>query len=274
MLNDSRILKQKEFWLSNLKDLPEFKLPTDYVRINEVGNTGGWISFAIDKALSDQLDALAEQENITKFMLFISSYALLLKDISGQDEFAVGTPILGRPQSELQDIIGMFVNLLPITFKCENELSFNHFVKNVAETTITSFENANFQFEDMVKELNIKPRLNRTPIFDTVFSYMNIGMADFILPEVKFSRYEINQKNTRFDITFFVKENPEGYEFNIEYKKNLFKEETINYFKQRYLTLLNSIVACPDTEIKQMLSMDNEGNHSGTAEDDLFDFNF
>ncbi|PHM68031.1 type I polyketide synthase [Xenorhabdus sp. KJ12.1] len=274
MVNDSRILKQKAFWLSTLKNVPELKLPIDYARTNEVGNIGGRIDFVIDKALSDQLDELAECENITKFMLFISSYALLMKDISGQDEFAVGTPILGRPQNELQDIIGMFVNLLPIVFECNGELPFKHFVKRIAERTIASFENADFQFENMVKELNIKPRLNRTPIFDTVFSYMNIGMADFVLPEVKFSRYDLHQENTRFDITFFVKENYSGYEFNIEYKKNLFKEETMEYFKYRYITLLNNIIAYPDKDIKFILNANNENHHDEVTESDFLDFNF
>ncbi|MDE9493590.1 SDR family NAD(P)-dependent oxidoreductase [Xenorhabdus bovienii] len=274
MANSCRIQKQQEFWISNLKQVSELQLPTDYPRTGSHSHKGQRIYFTINKKLSDRLDEFANRENITRFMLFISSYALFLKDISGQDAFAVGTPILGRPQSELQDIIGMFVNLLPITFKLDDDLSFKCFVNNVAENTIAAFENSDFQFEDMVKALNIKPRLNRTPIFDTVFSYMNIGMADFTLPDVKFSRYDISQESSRFDLAFFVKETETGYEFSFEYKSELFRDESIERFKNKYIALLEGIVSKPDDSIRLLLGKGEWDENNNLQKEELLDFNF
>ncbi|QXF35491.1 polyketide synthase [Photorhabdus luminescens] len=271
--NSCRVLAQKDFWLDKLKNIPEIKLPCDFDREHITDDCGERLYFYLENETTERLVNMFSRDGATNFMIFISTYYLLLADLTKQAKFCIGTPILGRPQSELQDVIGMFVNLLPIPFDFDETMTFRDLVNSASDVVISSFDNANIQFEEIVKAINVKPKKNRMPIFDTVFSYMNIGMADFEMPNLKLSRYEIEQESSRFDLAFFVKEINGGYEFSFEYKSALFTSEKIKFFIERYIDLVNELLNHSDVPISEYFKH-AEVNLDIPKDETLLEFNF
>ncbi|MBD2800447.1 SDR family NAD(P)-dependent oxidoreductase [Xenorhabdus sp. M] len=271
--NSCRVLAQKDFWLEKLKNIPELQLPYDFDREQITDDCGERLYFYLANETTERLVNEFSRDGATNFMIFISTYYLLLANITKQMEFCIGTPILGRPQSELQDVIGMFVNLLPIPFDFDETITFRDLVNSVSDVVISSFDNSHIQFEEIVKAINIKPKKNRMPIFDTVFSYMNIGMSDFEMPNLKLSRYEIEQKSSRFDLAFFVKEINDGYEFSFEYKSALFTSEKIKFFIEQYINLVNDLLNNPNFAIAEYF--EHEKVNLDISKDESFlEFNF
>ncbi|MHC6529714.1 SDR family NAD(P)-dependent oxidoreductase [Vibrio proteolyticus] len=249
-----KIQEQKSFWINKLDSIPELKLPIDEQRENLLNDRGTRRTFYVESKVTDLLESTYCGDGTTRFMVFLASYYLLLADWGKQNKFSIGTPILGRPQSELQDVIGMFVNLLPIPCNFQGEVTFRDIVSSVAKTTVSVFENSDIQLEDIVRSLELQPRKNRMPIFDTVFSYMNIGMADLEISGMKFSRYIIQEENSRFDLAFIVKEVEDGFDFGFEYKSGLFKHDTIESLITRYGEILEIMASKPDALLSDYLS--------------------
>ncbi|WP_044208184.1 type I polyketide synthase [Pectobacterium odoriferum] len=264
---------QKNFWIDKLQQLPELPLPLDVERGSEGDERGGRLYFSIDRHTTKRLEQLYCGDGVTRFMVFLSTYYLLLADVSHQTRFAIGTPMLGRPQRELQDVIGIFVNLLPVPCDFHGEMSFREIVNAMKEVTITVFDHSDIQFEQIVQALGLRPRKNRLPIFDTVFSYMNIGMADFELPGLKLSRFALQEDNSRFDLAMLVKETEGDFEFSFEYKRALFRDETIAGFITRYTTLLEKIISSSDVPINEHISKETVSKVEGKGIE-LIDFNF
>ncbi|MCH8623137.1 condensation domain-containing protein, partial [Undibacterium sp. TS12] len=119
--------------------------------------------------LSKALDDLARQEGATLFMVLMAAYQTLLSRWSGQDDIVVGTPIAGRHQRELEDLIGFFVNTLVIRSSLQAEQSFLNLLSQVRETALGAYAHQDLPFEKLVEALQPVRDLSRQPIFQAWF---------------------------------------------------------------------------------------------------------
>jgi len=262
-----RISQQENFWLNEFKQgIPTLTLPTDYTRPAARSFTGRKIDFTLDKENTRGLKELAAKENSTLFMVLLAVYNVMLSRLSGQEDIVVGTPIAGRPHADLDQLIGMFVNLLPIRNYPGEEKTFIQFLEEVKYRTLQAFENQDYQFEELVDRLSINREANRNPLFDVVFAMQNIEISTIEIPGLKLQPYDYENKISRFDLLFICMEAEDRLNFTFEYSLELFKEKMIHrlidYFKQIVSTLLeNSSTQLQDIKIAHdLLSAEANAN--------------
>ena len=242
--------KQVEFWRAELSGtLPLLDLPTDRPRPAAQTFAGAQYLHAIPRDLSDRLRTLSRQRNVTLFMLLLAGFQATLCRYAGQDEVVVGTPIAGRKRVETEQLIGFFINTLPLRARIPFDATFDSFLAAVKDTCLRAFENQDVPFEKLVKELNPDRDLSRPPIFQAMFSLQNAPAQSFSLHnlDVRISRPE--NPSARYEITCDVFDEPDGLKCLIEYNTDLFDQETIARMLRSMDLLLSSAASAPDTPV-------------------------
>jgi len=252
-LKENKFKQSEKFWVNQFTDdLPVLNLPTNTPRPTVQSFEGSNIYKKIDRNLTKELTELAKKLNITPYMLLLSCYYILLYKYTSNEDIIVGTPIIGRDNSQTHDIIGMFVNSLPLRKKLNSNETFLEFVSNVKELCLSSFEHQTYPFDELVNKLNIKRDSSRNPLFDTMFIYQNEGNKKVNLGNIK-SKYYIPDSNTsKFDLSLEVV--PENNKLNLrfEYASKLFNKDFIEYLSTHYINILKTVLENQDIKIEDI----------------------
>ncbi|OAB29609.1 hypothetical protein PMSD_21420 [Paenibacillus macquariensis subsp. defensor] len=273
--------KDEKYWLATMAgELPVLELPMDGARPALQNFNGDDIQVALDKDLSEQLYQLASTTGTTLYMVLLAAYASFLHKLTGKEEFIVGSPIAGRPQAELENIMGMFVNTLALRmFPSENK-RFSNFLQEVKHTALSAYEHQQYPFEELIEKLNIRRDLSRNPIFDTMFESLNLENK-LELSNINVKPYKFGYCASKFDLTFSVIEEKGSIKLNVDYCTALFNRETIERWIQYYVHMLRRLIHEPDAVIgeiellseaerEQILSGFNEPSIDGETESQTF----
>jgi amino acid adenylation domain-containing protein len=259
-----QIQRQEEYWLNEFKgEIPILSLPLDFSRPRIQSFQGNHINFEISKQDTDQLQTTGNQEEVTLFMVLLAIYNIYLYKITGQKDIITGTPIAGRRHADLHQVIGMFVNTLVLRNRIYAEMSFREYLNQIKRKTLQSFENQDYQFEDLVEHpgIEIQRDLSRNPIFDVMFVLQNMDMVPGDLQELeietsekvlKIKPYEYENKSSKFDMTLYAKESNGICYFTYEYCTALFKQTTIEGFIGYFKNLVRTINKDPNQEISRI----------------------
>ena len=162
-----KIKRQKAYWLKEFAgEIPVLDIPTDYPRPVIQSFAGSTIPFKIGITDTRLLKTYAREQSVTLFMLVLSIANIWLAKLSSQEEIVIGTPAAGRRHADLQEIIGMFVNTLPLKNLPTGEKTFFKFLADVKEKALAAFENQEYQFEDLVEKVAVNRDAGRNPLFD------------------------------------------------------------------------------------------------------------
>ena len=237
------ILKQKEFWLTEFEDeVPVLDLPLDYKRPLAPTSNGKIFKFSLDKETTRKIRKVADQEGVTVYMFLLAIYNVLLAKLGNTKDVVVGTPVLGRDHPALDQIMGMFVNTLAIRNQIKEKVTFDSFLQDVKEKTIHCFNNQNFQYEDLINEIQFSRQTNRNPLFDAFFSFENMNTSDFQLPGLDISGHEPGYATSKFDLSLTIFDSPDQLTCTFEYKTDLFKEITISNFAKYFDNIISRVV--------------------------------
>nr|WP_231515113.1 non-ribosomal peptide synthetase [Paenibacillus sp. UNC217MF] len=245
-----RMSKQEAYWLGVFAgEIPVLELPTDDARPPVRSFQGNRLDFVIDERKSEGLRQLASQTGTTLYMVLLAVYTTLLSKYSGQADIVVGTPIAGRSHTELEPILGMFVNTLAIRNAPVGEKTFREYLQGVKENTLSAYENQDYPFEDLVGKLDVPRDVSRNPIFDTMFVLQNTERRELSLEGLRFSSYPFEYNLAKFDLTFSAAEESEGIVCGIEYATSLYKKETIERMAGHFKQVIDVIVNEPQTKL-------------------------
>jgi amino acid adenylation domain-containing protein/non-ribosomal peptide synthase protein (TIGR01720 family) len=242
--------QQLAYWEQQLKDITPLQLPVDYPRPAVQSTKGARLNFTFDKELSQQLQALAEQEGVTLFVLLLTIYKVLLHKYSSQTDIAVGTTVAHRAQQELEPMIGFFVNTLVLRTDMGNDPVFRTLLSQVKRTTLEGYEHLSVPFEKVVDRVEKERDKSRSSLFQALFVLNNneeVEIQDLgdLLIQPESAAYEI----AKFDLTFFAKETTSGIAVSINYNSDLFARETIRRMRGHFLQLASSAVNNADQRI-------------------------
>ncbi|MGE5342503.1 MAG: amino acid adenylation domain-containing protein [Candidatus Omnitrophota bacterium] len=252
------IRKQEAFWVTECEDeIPLLNLPVDYKRPLVQSVEGDTLRFEIGKDDTAALNAIAQRENATLFMVLLAVYQVFLSKICGQENIIVGTPIAGRRHADLEKIVGMFVNTLALRAVPSGEKTFNDFLDEVRTTTFNAFENQDYQFEELVDRIAIKRDLSRNPIFDTLFVLQNTfkpsgDALDKEFVGLKVKPYVYGNKTSKFDLSLIAFEHEGTLHFNFEYCTRIFKAETIVRFIACFKKVVETVIQDGNTRISEI----------------------
>jgi non-ribosomal peptide synthetase component F len=191
-----------------------------------------------------QLNKLAAKEEVTMSIVVHSIYVILLSKICNQEDIVVGTTIAGRRHAELEHIIGMFVNILPLRNYPAGGKTFKEFLAEVKKRILKALENQEYQFEDLVNKMAANRDISRSPLFDAAFGFQNMEVPTLEIPGVKVTPYKYQESLARYDISLVAEEVDDKLRFTFEYRTSLFKKETIlnyiGYFKEILLAVIEN----------------------------------
>ena len=248
-LKSEKISKQKNYWLEQLRgDIPILNLPLDYQRPSLPSFAGDHVNFKLDQATTATLNHLARGTGTTMYMVLLSVINILLLKYTGQSDIIIGSPIAGRPHFDLETIIGMFVNTLVFRNFPENNKTYAEFLSEVKETALMAYENQDYQFEELVNNLQLQRDLSRNPLFDVMFVLQNMGGEQLATADLEVTKYETDQPLAKFDLTFIAVETVDEILFHINYATSLFKRETIERLSRHLQNVIEAIIA--DKEVR------------------------
>ncbi|NSB66306.1 non-ribosomal peptide synthetase [Clostridium saccharobutylicum] len=245
--------KQEAYWLKEFSGkIPVLNMPTDYQRPSEQSFEGDKIKFRLDKTVTDKLKEIAAKTDATLYMTIVAAYNVLLSKYTGQEDIIVGSPVAGRTHESFQNIVGMFVNTIALRNFPKSDKKFIEFLTEVKKKFLESYENQDYQFEELIVRLDVEKDFSRNPLFDTMVAWQNVDIREADISGLSFVPYDFNSSIAKFDLTLLVYESKEGLECTFEYCTKLFKKETIEKFAASFGKVLTQIVENSKATILQI----------------------
>jgi amino acid adenylation domain-containing protein len=254
--------KQLSYWQKQLDGISMLNLPTDRPRLGIQTYQGARQPLQLSKSLSKALLALGQQEGVTLFITLLAAFQALLYRYTQQEDIAIGSPIANRNRSEIEGLIGFFVNSLVLRTDLSGNPTFRELLSRVKKVALGAYSHQDLPFEKLVEELHPERNLNQNPLFQVVFALQNAPMIALELPSLTLSPLPFETETTRFDLEFHLWEpntqnglwadSSEGISGFVIYSTDLFDDTTITRMLGHFQILLEGIVANPEARIAHL----------------------
>ncbi|HLJ89058.1 MAG TPA: amino acid adenylation domain-containing protein, partial [Candidatus Angelobacter sp.] len=250
-LAGARLEAEQQFWCDQLAGAPEFlELPSDRPRPEAQSYAGDRLQVQLPAALIQKLRKVSRHHGVTLFMTLISSWAVLLSRLSGQEEVVVGTPVANRQRQEWESLVGFFVNTLALRVKLAEDPSIAQLLDQVKGTTLAAFSHQGFPFEQVVEAVAPTRSLSHSPIVQVTLSLNDtLGAAELMLPDLRVTVEESPVGTSQVDLNMWLAEAGEDVTGNLEYATDLFDRTTIERIVRRWETLLRAIAEGADQPV-------------------------
>jgi len=236
------------YWTSQLAGIPaQLSLPTDHPRPAALTYAARCYVVALSAETTAALRRLTQDEQATLYMPLLATFALLMQRYSGQDDIVVGSPIANRQDSQLENLIGFFVNALVMRVRVNPEASFRELLSDVRDTTLDAYQHQDIPFERLVEELSPERRLNASPIFQVWFALQNTPLERHQVTGLDIAPVESDDIRIRFDLEVHAVERDQTVELAWLYSRDLFDQWRIEQMARHYISLLENAVAAPET---------------------------
>ncbi|CAD5920830.1 non-ribosomal peptide synthase/polyketide synthase [Planktothrix agardhii] len=249
-LTNEVLERQLSYWKQQLKGIPLLhQLKGDRPRPAIQTFRGGTEKLQLDSKLTQQLKKLSQESGSTLFMTLLAGFAVLLSRYSGQTDLVIGSPIANRNRTEIEKLIGFFVNSLVLRFDLSQELTFEDFLAQVKQTTQNAYDHQDLPFEMLVEELQIERHLDRNPLIQIVFALQNAPRSPWDLPGVKVEDLASGLDSVRVDLELYLWDVPEGLGGFCSYNRDLFDPATIARMMTHFKALLAAIGSNPQQPV-------------------------
>ncbi|TDC90506.1 non-ribosomal peptide synthetase [Actinomadura sp. 7K507] len=252
----SLVSKQIAYWRDALAGLPEeLPLPADRPRPAEATYRGATHTFELDAELHAGLLALARENGASLFMVMQAAYAALLTRLGAGTDVPIGSPIAGRTDEALDDLVGMFVNMLVLRTDTSGDPTFRQLISRVKETDLAAYGHQDLPFERLVEVLNPARSMARHPLFQVVLSFQNNPEARLELDGLSGGAEPLGSGAAKYDLSLYLEERhgddgaPGGIEAGLEYALDLFDPGTAEAVADRFERLVRELVAAPDAPV-------------------------
>ena len=233
-----------EYWRGRLASAsPTLALPTDRPRPQQRGFGGDAHHFALPTSSADGLRDLARSERATLYMTLLALFKILLYRYSGQSDIVVGTPVANRNNTELENVIGMFVGTLPIRSDLSPDLTMRTLIAQIRENLLQAHAHNALPFEKMVDEIRPERTLAWSPIFQALFTLQNTPLA---------STYAVTTVASMVDLSMFMWDESGGIRGTLEYNTALFDAATAKRMCEQFAMLAQGAVQAPDQSIARL----------------------
>ncbi|WP_299137145.1 condensation domain-containing protein, partial [uncultured Tenacibaculum sp.] len=240
----SLVSSHKDYWLDRYtEELTVLELPTDYSRSQIRSNEGGVHSITLSEEQSQGLRKIAASEGVTMYTLFLGIYNVLLSKLSNQEDIVVGTPTAGRHHTDLEGVVGMFVNTLALRNQVASGSSFKEFLTDLQVDTLMAFDHQLYQYEELVDALDVSRDSSRNPLFDVFYSYGQDKVTSIVSKseELSIVGHDVGYDVAKFDLSLNVLDSEE-ITLSLTYRTDLFSALSILKFSDYLNRVIDSVV--------------------------------
>lgn len=261
--NTDQYNKDTAFWVDKLStiDLSPLELPYDYKRATRKSFTGQRVLLPLPDDLFNAINKICSLTKTTHFMFFLASITILLHKYSQRKEIVIGNVVSGRSHSVTRELIGLFLNTIPMLNEVDGQVKFSDFLEKVKENALNDLSHSHVEFDDIVKAVNPEKHLNLNPIFNVMLAVIDENSTTNLdLEELSSKNLFIHNKTSKFDMVFEVYSSQESLTLSFEYATSLFKKETVRNMANSFEMLLRNITNNIDDLIQnlELLSDDSK----------------
>lgn len=262
-LQGERLEQRLGFWRERLDGVADLQLPWDRPRSAKASEDGRHHTFTLTKDLSDRLRALSREAEVTAFVTLLAGFEACLHTYSGQSDMVIGSPVACRNKSELEGLIGYFVNVLPFRTELGGNPSFRELLDRVNVSVEEVHANQDVPFGKLVEELKPRRTPGANPVYQVELTLLTQEHAPAIygygfrsaveesleIAGLRFSPLRVESGVSKFDIVVLAWDVPAGICGTFEYNADLFDARTIELLSERFSAVLERLVDHPDTRL-------------------------
>ncbi|MFK0026660.1 condensation domain-containing protein, partial [Streptomyces sp. NPDC090798] len=256
---DSVIAAQVAYWKQTLAGVPEqLELPVDFPRPAVASHEGGSVGLRVPAEVHARLVELSRSCGASVFMTVQAALAVLLSKMGAGEDIPIGTPVAGRTDDALDDLVGFFVNTLVLRTDVAGDPTFRQVVERVREADLAAFAHQDVPFERLVEVLNPARSMARHPLFQVMLTFQSVADPELVLPGLSVRPESVQGAVAKFDLSFSLGEThggggePAGLEGQLDYRTDLFAEGTVRGLAERLVRLLEAVVAAPDQLVRDI----------------------
>ncbi|MBD0260736.1 MAG: hypothetical protein ICV83_33880, partial [Cytophagales bacterium] len=251
------------------RDIPVLNLPTDFARPRVKSSNGGIVSWPLDEETSAGIRQLGWNHNASLFMVLTALVKTLLFRYTGQPYLIVGAPIAARTHPDLENQIGLFVNLLALDTYVEEGESFRSLLQKVKAATLALYEHQTYPFDCLIDDLQVTRQESRSPLFDVIVQLQNVRVLDASAQpdELDIQPLAVDYPVCKYDLNFTFDEGSAGIAMLIEYNRDLFRESTIRQMGGNFAAIARAVTA---GEASLLTRIELPASRQEEAEEDAF----
>ncbi|MER6444398.1 amino acid adenylation domain-containing protein [Streptomyces venezuelae] len=255
---------QAEFWREALAGLPqELTLPADRPRPARPTHEGRTVTAELEQDLVARLEALAGEHGTTMYTVVTAAVAALLHRLGAGPDIPLGSPVAGRGEEALDDLVGFFVNTLVVRADLAGDPSFAELVRRTAAFGAAALAHADLPFDAVVEAVNPERSLSRHPLFQTMVAYEDGGAEPLrALGSLTAEEFPVLAGDAKFDLEILFRRapgtagSPASMTCGVRYATDLFDAQTVRSLLARLLRLLGAAVAAPDVPLAELELLD------------------
>ncbi|WP_414449353.1 amino acid adenylation domain-containing protein [Burkholderia sp. 22PA0099] len=245
--------QQLAYWKATLQGAPERStLPPDHARPAAQDYAGESLGVRIDTALGGRIKAFAQQRGTTVFNVVLAAWALLAGRLSGQDDVVIGTPVANRTRTEVEPLIGFFVNTLALRIDLSGHLDAGELVSRVHAATLAAQANQDLPFEQVIEAANPSRSMAHAPLFQSMLVWQNQAQADLDLGDVTLRGMAPERDQAQFDVTLELGETGDGIAGSLTFATALYERASVERYLGYFTTLLDALVADANRPVRQL----------------------
>lgn len=253
LFNNGEIDKQLTYWKNELgTNIQKTTIEGDFVRTGEDSEEGKVLHLHFNKDSSSEIRSFVKKHHITGYMLMISALNVMLWKHTGEEDLVIGTGIAGRKHISLKDIVGMFVNTLPIRSVVDEKATVTEFLAYEKEKMLNAFENQDCQYDMLVEALSANKKVSGNPLFDVVINYITMGTEEMKIEDVVLTPWESGSIDAKYDIMFTILEKEEEFALDVEYMTSNYKDETVRILGERLIRMVQYMMTNPEATLKEI----------------------
>jgi aspartate racemase len=255
-LRDETLEEHLQYWKKQLSGrLPVLDLAGDNPYLPVPGYRGAAKSILLPAELCKSLRTLSKREGVTLFMVLLAAFKTLLYKYTAEEDIIVGTAALNRNRTEIEPLIGLFVNMLPLRTDLSGNPRFSELLGRVREVALGAYAHQEMPFEKLVEAIQPEREWGQMPLFNIAF-----GVQNEPIEKARLNRIEIRpmagwQDSARIDLSLWITESAEALSARWTYRAGLFVEEAIIRMHEHFETLLSGIVARPDAPLDKIMML-------------------
>ncbi len=243
-------------------------LPSDRPRPALSSFRGASLALSIDAEASAALRDLARAQSATPFVVLLATFHAFLHALTGNDDVIVGTPTFSRSKAEFMDVVGDFVNSVPLRSRLASTMRFRDLVAQLRETVLGALDAQDYPLPLLVQRLQPERERNRSPLFDTFFALQRFdrfreleqllvgtGDASVEFGGLRLAPFALDQQEGQFDLALQMLEQHGVFHAVFKYSTDLFDESTVRRFATAYLDLVRAVVRDPDVKLHELASL-------------------
>jgi mycobactin peptide synthetase MbtE len=249
---------QRDYWIGQLEGLPaETGLRPDFPRPGILSGAGDAVEFSLGAATRDKLAALTRELGVTEFMLLQAAVGVVLHKAGGSVDIPIGTPVAGRNESELDQLIGFFINILVLRNDLRGNPTLRDVLQRTREMALAAYAHQDLPFDQVVDAVRPTRTLSRNPLFDVVVHVREELPQGRVVAsgpdgDTTFTALEPTFDVAHADISVNFFASADGYRGQVIYRTELYQRSTATRFAERLVRVIEAFADRPDQPLREV----------------------